>query len=315
MNFKIENIIRASWVAVLGNIFLSILKIVAGIISGSLAVLADGIDSASDIVTSLITLFTARIMRRPPSPEYPYGYLKADTVATKALSFVILFAGAQLAISTIHGYIEGKERELPSMLAIYVTLVSVVGKILLSLHQFRKGKQTNSEMLKANARNMQNDVLISLAVLIGLIFTFILKMPVVDSVTALVVSIWIIKVGIQIFMQTNRDLMDGVSDQGLYQKVFQAVDNVEGASNPHRLRIRKIGNYLMIAFDIEVDGTISAGEAHIIACNSEKAIRSEIDNIFDIMIHVEPVGSCEEEEKYGVKKSDLYQPHNNDITE
>jgi cation diffusion facilitator family transporter len=305
LNFKIENIIRASWVAVVGNIFLSFLKIIAGIISGSLAVLADGIDSASDIVTSLITLFTARIMRRPPSPEYPYGYLKADTVATKALAFVILFAGAQLAISTIHGFIEGNERKLPSMLAIYVTLVSIAGKILLSLHQFQKGKQTNSEMLKANARNMQNDVLISMAVLIGLFFTFILKMPILDSVTAFTVSIWIIKVGIQIFMQTNRDLMDGISDKGLYQKVFSAVDKVEGASNPHRLRIRKIGNYLMIAFDIEVDGTINASEAHNIACNVEKAIRFEIDNIFDIMIHIEPVGGCEEEEKYGVRKSDF----------
>jgi cation diffusion facilitator family transporter len=221
----IPGIIKASWVALTGNVFLSILKIITGIISGSLAVLADGIDSASDIVTSLITLFTARIMRRPPSPEYPYGYLKADTIATKALSFVILFAGIQLAITTIHGFFEGKPREMPEMWAIYVTLISLTGKIFLSVHQFRKGRQTNSEMLKANARNMQNDVFISLAVLVGLFFTFILKMPVLDSITALAVSIWIIKVGLQIFMQTNRDLMDGVSDKGLYQKVFKAIEN------------------------------------------------------------------------------------------
>jgi len=305
LKLRIENIIHASWIAVGGNIFLSILKIISGIISGSLAVLADGIDSASDIVTSLITLFTARIMSRPPSPRYPYGYLKADTVATKALSFVILFAGAQLAISTIHGFIEGREREMPDMLAIWVTLVSVAGKTLLSIHLFRKGKQTNSEMLKANARNMQNDVLISMAVLVGLFFTFILKMPILDSITALAVSFWIIKVGIQIFMQTNRDLMDGVSDEGLYNKVFQAVEKVKGASNPHRVRIRKIGNYLMIAFDVEVDGSITANEAHIIACLIEKAIRAEIENIYDIMIHIEPAGGNEEEEKYGIKKSDL----------
>lgn len=305
MRSKIQNIIKASWVAVVGNVLLSILKIVAGLISGSLAVLADGIDSASDIVTSLITLFTARIMRRPPSPEYPYGYLKADTIATKALSFVILFAGAQLAITTIHGFIEGKVREMPEMLAIYVTLISIAGKIFLSVHQFRKGKQTNSEMLKANARNMQNDVLISLAVLVGLFFTFILKMPVLDSVTALVVSLWIIKVGIQIFMQTNRDLMDGVSDKGLYKKVFNAIEKVKGVSNPHRLRIRKIGNYFMIALDIEVDKTITVEEAHEIACKAEKSIRNDIGNIFDIMIHVEPAGCCDDEEKYGVKQSDF----------
>lgn len=278
-------------------------------ISGSLAVLADGIDSASDIVTSLITLFTAKIMLRPPSPKYPYGYLKADTVATKALSFVILFAGAQLAISTIHGFIEGREREMPGMISIWVTMVSVAGKTFLSFHQFRKGKQTNSEMLKANARNMQNDVLISTAVFTGLFFTFILKKPILDSITALAVSFWIIKVGIQIFMQTNRDLMDGVSDEGLYQKIFHAVEKVQGAYNPHRVRIRKIGNYYMIAFDIEVDGNISTSDAHLIACRIEKEIRSEIENIFDIMIHIEPAGGSEKEESYGINKSDI-QPIN-----
>ncbi len=301
----IKSIIKASWIAVIGNAILSLLKIVVGIIAGSLAVLADGIDSASDIVTSIITLFTAKIMTRPPCPKFPFGYLKADTIATKALSFIILFAGAQLAISTIHGFIEGKEREMPEMLAVYVTLVSIAGKIILSVHQSRQGKATNSEMLKANARNMQNDVLISTAVLVGLFFTFILKMPVLDSITALAVSIWIIKVGLQIFMQTNIELMDGISNPELYQKVFCAVKKVKGAHNPHRVRIRKIGNYYMIALDVEVEPTLNAQEAHTLACNIEQSIREEIENIFDIMIHIEPIGSTEQEEKYGVNISDL----------
>lgn len=299
-----EIIVKASWVGVIGNALLSLLKIVIGIISGSLAVIADGIDSASDIVTSLITLFTARIMMRPPNIRYPYGYMKADTIATKALAFVILFAGAQLAISTVRNFMQGAERELPGMLAIYVTIVSIIGKFLLARHQFHKGKQTNSEMLKANARNMQNDVLISVSVLIGLVFTFLLNKPVLDSVTALFVSIWILKVGFQIFMQTNRDLMDANTDPGLYKKVFSAVDQVEGAANPHRVRIRKIGNYYMVAMDLEVSGDISSREAHEICIRVEDIIRKDINNVFDIMIHIEPEGFEHDEEVYGVS------PHN-----
>lgn len=289
----------------IGNAFLSFLKIIVGIMSGSLAVIADGIDSASDILTSLITLFTARLMKRPPDVKYPYGYLKADTVATKALAFVIIFAGAQLAIGTIRNFIQGAEREMPQMLAIYVTLVSIAGKFLLARHQYRMGKKTNSEMLKANARNMQNDVLISVSVLVGLAFTFLLEMPVLDSVTALVVSLWILKVGFEIFMQTNRDLMDASMEPELYNKVFAAVDRVEGADNPHRLRIRKIGNYFMIELDIDVDGLISTLEAHKICVRVEESIRREIDNVFDIMIHIEPAGFKHEEEVYGVSPGDL----------
>ena len=300
-----STIIRASWIAVIGNAILSVVKIVAGIVSGSLAVLGDGIDSATDIVTSMITLITARIMNRPPDPKFPYGYLKADTIATKALSFVILFAGAQLAISTISNWIEGKEKDLPAMLAIYVTIFSIAGKILLAVHQYRKGKQTNCEMLKDNALNMQNDILISGAVLVGLFFTFILNMPILDSVTALFVSAWILKVGFQIFMRSNRDLMDGVSDTELYDKVFRAVGRIRGVYNPHRTRIRKIGNYFMIAFDIEVEPTLSTLEAHELVCMVEEEIRKEIENIFDIMIHVEPYGNVNHEVKYGVEQSDI----------
>ncbi|MFC2112242.1 cation diffusion facilitator family transporter [Bacteroidota bacterium] len=305
MDTHIHSIVKASWVGVLGNALLSILKIAVGIISGSLAVIADGIDSASDILTSLITLFTARIMKRPPDIKYPYGYLKADTVATKALAFVIIFAGAQLAIGTVRNFLQGAEREMPGMIAIYVTLLSIAGKFLLARHQLRMGKKTNSEMLKANARNMQNDVLISLSVLVGLIFTFLLEMPILDSVTALVVSIWILKVGFEIFMQTNRDLMDASSDPELYSKVFNAVIRVEGAENPHRLRIRKIGNYLMIVLDIEVDGALSTLEAHKICVEVEKNILRDIENVFDILIHIEPAGFKHEEEIYGISPTDL----------
>ena len=300
-----KTIVRASWVGVAGNAILSLLKIIVGIISGSLAVIADGIDSASDIVTSLITLFTARIMMRPPSIRYPYGYMKADTVATKALAFVILFAGAQLAISTVRHFLQGVERDLPGMLAIYVTVISILGKFLLARHQLRKGKQTNSEMLKANARNMQNDILISVSVLTGLACTFLLKMPVLDSVTALLVSIWILKVGFQIFMQTNRDLMDATTDPSLYQHVFRAVGRVEGATNPHRVRIRKIGNYYMIALDLEVDQKISIRDAHEICLDVENKIREDIEHVFDVMIHIEPAGYMHKEEEYGVSPGDV----------
>jgi cation diffusion facilitator family transporter len=231
--------------------------------------------------------------------------MKADTIATKALAFVILFAGAQLAISTVRNFLAGNERDLPGMIAIYVTIVSIIGKFLLARHQLRKGKQTNSEMLKANARNMQNDVFISVSVLTGLVFTFLLEMPILDSITALFVSIWILKVGFQIFMQTNRDLMDANTDPGLYKRVFGAVDQVEGAANPHRVRIRKIGNYYMVALDLEVDGDISSRRAHEICVKVEDIIRRDINNVFDVMIHIEPAGFEHEEEVYGVSPDDL----------
>jgi len=288
-----------------GNAELAVIKVTAGFISGSLAVVADGIDSLSDIFTSLITLVASRILSKPPDIRFPYGYGKADTIATKGLSFIILFAGAQLGITTVRKLIQGTATELPTKLAIVVTIISIIGKLLLAWHQKKIGRKTSSSMLIANGRNMQNDVLISATVLTGLFFTYVLKMPVIDPIAALLVSIWIIKVGFEIFMQSNTDLMDGIDDCSIYDEIFSAIGHVEGAHNPHRVRARKIGDKIMVNVDIEVDGNITLQQAHDIAHKIEASIKSRIDNIFDVAVHMEPLGDKTAEKKFGVSKESL----------
>jgi len=304
MQSREKQIIRTSWIGILGNSILSASKIAIGLMSGSMAVVGDGIDSASDIITSWITLFTARIISKPPDPKYPYGYHKADTIATLALAFVIFFAGAQLGISTVLQIIKGEGRELPSMLAVYVTLFSIVGKFILAFVHFKVGKRIKSPMLIANGKNMQNDILISVGVLLGLFFTFILKMPIMDKVTALLVSIWIMKTGFQIFLKTNVELMDGVNDPGIYKRVFEIIGSIEGVYNPHKVRIRQIGNLYLIAIDIEVKGAITVDESHEISKKVEDTLKKEIVNVYDILVHVEPLGNIEKE-VFGVKNEDL----------
>ena len=305
MELRHRQIIRASWVSIISNAILSVLKITVGLIAGSMAVVADGIDSASDILTSLITLITAHIMSRPPDIRYPYGYERADTIASKVLSFVIFFAGAQLAISSVTQLFEGGQKELPSLFAVWVIIASIFGKIFLAWYQIRVGRKTGSSMLIANARNMQSDVLISLAVLAGLVFTVVFEMPVIDTITALAVSVWIMATAIRIFFQTNRDLMDGLENPELYKKVFKLVTSIKGVYNPHRARIRKAGSKFIIDIDIEVDGSKTVVEAHDISREVEDRIKKGIDNVYDVIVHVEPYGNVEEDEKFGVSNKDV----------
>ncbi len=300
-----RKIINASWIAIIANALLSVLKIVVGIIAGSFAVIADGIDSASDVLTSLITLFTAHIISRPPDIKYAYGYNKADTVATKLLAFIIFFAGAQLAISTSHKLINPIETGIPDNIAIYVILISIIGKYALAFYLKKTGKSIDSPMLIANARNMQNDVIISLSVLTGLIFTFILKLPIIDLITAFMVSIYIMFIAFKIFMQSNRDLMDGVDDPHIYQKIINAAKSVKGVSHPHRIRVRKMAHQYLVALDIEIDGSKSLLEAHKISSFVEAEIKKTIPNIYDIIIHPEPIGNIEPDEAYGVSEDKL----------
>jgi cation diffusion facilitator family transporter len=300
-----KKIIRASWIAIVGNALLSALKIVVGLLAGSLSLVADGIDSAGDILGSLITLITARIISKPPNMLHPYGFNKADTIASKLLAFVIFFGGAQLAISSFQRILSAEASPLPSKIAIIVVLVSIVGKQLLARYLRKTGNKIDSPMLKANAKNMQNDVLISVAVLAGLAFTYFFNLPILDAITAFLVSIWIIIVAIRIIIQSSRELMDSLDDPGIYQLINQAVCKVAGAHNPHRIRARKMAQYYMIALDIEVNGNKSLDEAHQIAHAVEDEIKAHIKNVYDILIHVEPLGADRSKERFGISASDL----------
>jgi cation diffusion facilitator family transporter len=218
---------------------------------------------------------------------------------------VIFYAGLQLMITTIKRLVTGEISHMPGIVAIYVTMFSILGKIFLSYYQFRIGKKTGSAMLIANGKNMQNDVLISSSVLLGLIFIFVFKLPVLDRITALIVSFWILKVAVQIFMQTSVELMDGTKDCTVYDKLFKAVESVDGVHNPHRVRVRSIGDKLMITIDMEVAGNLSLYDAHEIAHKVEQAIKSSIENVFDVTIHVEPLGDNISEEELGISKDKL----------
>lgn len=308
MSTREKVLIRTSWISIIGNAVLSLAKIITGLFSGSLSVLGDGIDSATDVITSIVVLYTSRVMNRPPNMKYAFGYEKADTVATKILSFVIFFAGIEMFISTAKSLISSEARELPSVFAIYVTVFSIIGKLLLAAYQSYQGKKTDCAMLIANAKNMRMDIFISGGVLLGLFFTFILNAPWLDSLTGLLISIYIIKTSIEIFIDTNVVLMDGVKDTSIYQKIIQAVELVPGAGNPHRIRSRQLGHLYIIGLDIEVDGKLPLYEAHEIAQAVEDSIKKKIENIYDIVIHIEPAGVTLPAEKFGVDKNNLSTP-------
>ncbi|HPE40848.1 MAG TPA: cation diffusion facilitator family transporter [Bacteroidales bacterium] len=296
---RINNIKKASWVGFYGNSFLAVLKLTVGFMANSLALLGDGIDSATDILTSLLTLWVAKIIDKPPDVNHPYGHGRAETIATRILSFIIFYAGIQLIMTSIQELFSRSWDEIPGVVAIYVTLISIVIKSFLSYYKYKIARKEKSSMLMADAKNMRNDIVLSVGVLFGLLLTSVFQYPLFDKLIALLIGMWIIKVAIHIFLEENNELMEGVSDTGIYAQLFKAVASVDKASNPHRARIRKIGSYLIVDLDIEVSGEMSVYEGHEVAKEVEKTIRNQIDNVYDVLIHIEPKGNVEEE-KYGV---------------
>lgn len=295
---------RASYISIVGNLALALLKIASGLSAGSLAVLGDGLDSLGDIAFSLMSLWVAVIIALPPDAEHPYGHSRAETLGTSLLAFGMFFVGGQLLVATIHKLLEPGSLSQPESLAVYVTLISIGGKYLLSLNQTRLGHKADSQMLLANAVNMRNDILTSGGVLLGLGLGYAFSLPLLDKMVALALAVWIMYGAIRIYLGVMHELMEGVRDEAIYEHIFEILKENFGDIHPHRVRVRKLGAYYVIDLDIEVDGHLSLKAAHEIACRVEQELIQHIDNIYDILVHVEPCGNVEEGECYGRRAAD-----------
>ncbi|WP_428771233.1 cation diffusion facilitator family transporter [Treponema sp. HNW] len=309
---RLKLIRLAGIIALAGNLLLCSAKLCVGFISGSLAVLADGLDSAGDVAIACMTLIISVVISRPCDKDHPWGHGRAETTATMALSFIIFFAGSQLSISaakTLYRiFFFGYETPIPALPAVIVTCVSIAGKIALSYSQRIIGKKADSAIISANAQNMLSDVIISSSVLFGIGCAVFFKQPVLDPLVAFLVGLWIIKNAVFLFKEINIELMDGNTDEELYRKLFEAIRSVDGVTNPHRARIRKIASCWDIDLDIEVPPDMSVREAHEKAEAVSAAVKKNIPGIYDIVIHVEPAGLiCEyEEEGFGLCEADVY---------
>ena len=303
-NDKTKYIRIAAITAIAGNVILAMLKIIIGIFSESGALIGDGIDSSTDVFISIITLIIVGIISKPADKEHPWGHGRAETISTVLLSFVIFFAGAQLIISSISNLISGEQKFVPSVMAIVATVISIVGKVLLAWSQHILGKRANSIIVKANAKNMASDVLISLGVLVGLVISSLTGLAYADTIIALLIGAWIIKTAIGIFLEANLELMDGNNDMEPYRVIVRAVNSVEGANNPHHARIRRVAGLWDIDFDIEVDPKCTVFEAHRIASQVEMEIKQNLENVYDIMIHIEPCGD-DVTEGFGLSESEM----------
>ncbi len=302
---RLRLIQTASWVSILSNFLLAGIKISVGLLSGSYAVIGDGIESLSDVITSIVILYSATVGATPPDPEHPWGHGRLEIITTKTLSIIMIMAGVQIFYITLRRLINTDIPEIPDSAALYAAGISIAWKTGLAIYKNKVGKTTGSSMMIADTRNMINDIVLSILVLTGVLFTRIFQLPIIDLMAGFGVSIWIVFSGVKLYRFTNSELMDSIGNMQIYQEVFAAVDTIKEVSNPHRVRIRRINSSYVVDLDVEVDGNVSVNAAHDSACKLENEIRNRLKNVFDIMVHIEPAGCQHHKEGYGLIPSDI----------
>ncbi|WP_281000940.1 cation diffusion facilitator family transporter [Marinitoga aeolica] len=287
---------KSSIISIIVNTLLALFKILIGFFTNSMAILADGLDTATDILTSFMTLIAGKISNKPPDVEHPYGHERAETIATKVVSLIIIYAGFEVLISSIKRLIN-KDIIIDNVVyVIAIASISVISKFLLYKYRLSIGKKINSNAIIADALNMRNDILTSSSVLIGMFVLYFTGIWWLDSIIAILVSFMILKTGFEQFMESSNEFMESSPElKEIYNIVINEAKSCNCVKNPHKIRARKFGYKIFVDMHIELPPDMTVKEANDITAKLEEKIKEKNNSIRDIVIHIEPYGNAEKE--------------------
>lgn len=287
-------IYRVTLVGSVVNLLLLVFKFVAGILGHSAAMLADAVHSLSDFVTDIIVIVFVRISSKPEDEGHDYGHGKYETLATAIIGLILLFVGFGIlwnGATSIWDFWQGGELKEPGMLALWAALVSILFKELLYQYTVLKGRRLNSQAVVANAWHHRSDALSSIGTAVGIGGAILLgeQWLVLDPLAAVVVSLFIMKVAIQLLVPCVEELLEKSLPAEVEEKIKQEILAFPGVTSPHHLRTRRIGSSYAFEVHIRMDGQITLEEAHRTATAIENRLKSEFGSRTYINIHVEPV--------------------------
>lgn len=275
------------------NFILLVFKFVAGVVGRSSAMIADAVHSLSDFVTDVIVVVFVRISGKPQDKGHDYGHGKFETLATAIIGVALFVVGVGILVNvtkSIVGVIRGEVLEAPGVLALVAAAVSVVFKELLYQYTVLEGKRHNSKVVIANAWHHRSDAFSSVGTLVGISGAMFLgeKWRVLDPIAAFIVSIFIIKVSIELTKSSIDDLMEKSLPEEVEQRIEEIILSYPEVNSPHHLRTRQIGNNVAIEVHIRMNGELTLREAHDVTRLIEQSLRQEFGEDTHIGIHMEP---------------------------
>ncbi len=275
------------------NILLVVIKGSAGYLAKSQAMLADAFHSGADIFVSAAVIVGMKVGKKPADKEHPYGHGKAETIASKIIALVIIFAGLNIGLSSLGSIYRGIE-VAPGGLALWAAAISILIKEITFRYTYYLGKKTDCKVLLASAWEHRSDVFSSLAALIGiggarmgdwLGYSQFLYM---DPLAGIVVSILIVKLGLGIAGEATYELMDASANSETLEDIKEKVYSVIGVEEVHDVRARFAGPYILVDLRIGVNCDLTVKEGHEITKEVKERLMESRDDVLEVIVHVNP---------------------------
>lgn len=290
LNFE-KTAVKVSVVSIVGNIALSLLKLLAGIFAHSGAMISDAVHSASDVFSSIIVIIGVKLSARDSDDDHPYGHERLECVAAIILAMVLLATGLIIGYQAVVNIVSGDYENLaiPGVLAIVAAVVSIVVKEAMFRYTKHYAKKLDSGALMADAWHHRSDALSSVGALIGVVGAR-MGFPVLDSVASLIICVFIAKAAFDIFKDAVDKMVDHSCDKETEDELWECVTAQEGVIGVDLLNTRLFGNKIYVDIEIAVDGDLTLREGHAIAERVHSTIEQSFPKVKHIMVHVNPAG-------------------------
>lgn len=279
---------RLAQLGLVANALLAIIKLVAGLLGNAYALVADAIESATDMVGSLLVWGGLRIASRNPDERYPFGYGRAEPIATAAVAALMLGAAAGIAIEAIR---EIRTPHLaPAPFTLVVLALVIIVKVVLATRVLRVSSRTGSVVVKADASHHRADAITSGAAFIGIAIALIggPGWEAADDWAALVAALVISVNGLMLLRTALRDLMDRAPDPALFAAVSDAALTTADVRAIEKLKMRRSGTSLYVDIHVQADPGMSLHDAHILSGCVKSAIRARVPSVVGVLVHMEP---------------------------
>ena len=281
---------RVSAVSMATNVVLTLLKLTAGLLAHSGAMISDALHSASDIFSGLIVMIGVRLSSRAPDKSHPYGHERFECVAALLLSGVLAVVGGSIGLQAIRDIAGGGAREIPGRLALAAAAVSIVTKETLFWYTRGYARKFRSTALHAEAWHQRSDALSSVGALIGIAGAR-LGVPVMEPLASIVICLFILRVAVRIFRDATDQMVDHACSAEQEQAFRDTAAAQPGVMGVEMLRTRMFGNRAYVDLEICADPSLTLAEAHGIAERVHDAIEQAYPEVKHIMVHVNPAAA------------------------
>lgn len=287
-------IFRITLVGSFVNFLLVLFKFIAGIMGRSGAMLADAVHSLSDFITDIVVLLFVNLSTKPTDSDHAYGHGKYETLATTIISVILFSVGCGLlweGVGKIISALQGEVLEQPGVIALVAAVVSMASKEVLYHLTIKIAIRENSPSVKANAWHHRSDAFSSLGTGLGIAGAIFFgeNWRILDPIAAVVVSLFILKVAIELFIPGINELLEKSVPEAQKHEILSLITSIEGVTKPHDLRTRNIGTKLAIEFHIRVNPSMTVAEAHDLTRRIERRLRERFGGETHITTHVEPI--------------------------